>query len=130
MRSLTFMFIVMDYRLLLTNTADGEQRKIIVPDRLFLEDLSPKLKVQFQLPLCDYGWHRFLAHGTAYVIEEYLVAEPEILFECFLYVGKYSCSERVRLRQVFTVLGSTVTYIQEENGFNKHKIRVTLLERL
>ena len=120
----------MKYRLLLTNTADGEEREIIVPANLPLEDLSPKIKVEFQLPYCDYGWHRFLSHGTAYIIQEHLIAEPEIRFECNLHVGRYRCSEWTRLKNAFTVLGSTVTYIQEEDGVNKYKIRATLLERI
>lgn len=57
----------MKYRLLLTNTADGEERVITVPHHLLLEDLSPKLKVEFQLPLRDDAWHRFLSHGTALI---------------------------------------------------------------
>lgn len=120
----------MKYRLLLTNMADGEQREIVVPDSLPLEDLSAKLKVEFQLPLCDYGWHRFLAQGTAYVIREHLMAEQEIRYELGLYVGRYRCSEWIRLSRVFTVLGSVVTYYQEENGCNKYKVRITLLERI
>ena len=120
----------MKYRLLLTNLADGGEREIIVPDYLPLEDLSPKLKVAFQLPYCDNGWHRFLARGTAYVIEEHYDAEIEILRENDLYVGRYRCSERVRLKNLFTVLGSSITYIQEEHGFNRYKIRATLQERI
>lgn len=83
----------MKYRLLLTNTADGEKREIIAPANLLLEDLCPKTKDEFQLPLCDCGWHRFLSHGTSYVIKEHLIVEPEIRFECNLYVGRYRCSE-------------------------------------
>lgn len=120
----------MKYRLLLTNTEDGREREIVVPAHLPLEDLSPKMKVEFQLPYCDYGWHRFLAQGTTYVIQEHLVAEPEIRHECHLYVGRYRCSERVRLAQVFTVLGSTVTYIQDESWCYKYRVRITLLERI
>ena len=120
----------MKYRLLLTNTADGEEREITVPAHLPLEDLSPLMKVQFQLPYCDYGWHRFLARGTAYVISEHLVSEPEIRYECNLPVGRYRCSEWIRLKQVFTVLGSAVNYIQDENRCSMYKIRITLLERI
>lgn len=120
----------MKYRLLLTNMVDGRQGEIVVPDSLPLEDLSVKLKVEFQLPFCDYGWHRFLAQGTAYVISEHLMPEQEIRYELGLYVGRYRCSEWIRLSRVFTVLGSVVTYYQEENGCNKYKVRITLLERI
>lgn len=120
----------MKYRLLLTNTADGEEREIIVPANLPLEYLSPKIKVEFQLPYCDYGWHRFLSHGTAYIISEHLIAEQEIRYECNLHVGHYRCSDWTRLKNAFTVLGSVVTYIQEAYGVEKYKIRVTLLERI
>lgn len=120
----------MKYRLLLTNTADGEEREIIVPASLPLEDLCPKTKVAFQLPYCDYGWHRFLAHGTTYIIDGHLCAEPEIRYECNLHVGRYRSSERTRLRHVFTVLGSCVTYIQDGSGPETYKIRATLLERI
>lgn len=120
----------MKYRLLLTNTAYGEEREIIVPSHLPLEYLSPKVKVEFQLPLCDNGWHRFLCRGTAYVINEHLCAEQEIRFENNLYVGRYRSSERARLKNIFTVLGSVVTYIQEDRGYDNYKIRITLLERI
>lgn len=120
----------MKYRLLLTNTADGEEREIIVPANLPLEHLSPKIKVEFQLPYCDYGWHRFLSHGTAYIIKEHLIAEQEIRFESNLYVGRYRCSDWARLKNTFTVLGSVITYIQEASGVNEYKIRITLLERI
>lgn len=120
----------MKYRLLLTNTADGEEREIIVPAHLPLEDLSPKLKVEFQLPLCDNCWHRFLSRGTAYVMNEIMAAEIEIRHENNLYVGRYRNSERARLKNIFTVIGSVITYIQQENGNDKYKIRITLLERI
>lgn len=120
----------MKYRLLLTNTADGEEREIIVPDYLRLEDLSPKMKVEFQLPICDYGWHRFLAHGTAYVIKEHLIAEPGMRFESSLFIGRYRCSEWIRLKNVFTVKGSVVTYYQDSTSIGEYKIRITLLERI
>ncbi len=120
----------MKYRLLLTNTTDGEEREIIVPANLPLEELSPKMKVEFQLPLCDYGWHRFLSQGTAYVIREHLISEPGMRFECNLFVGRYRCSEWIRLKNVFTVLGSVITYIQEGTDSDKYKIRISLLERI
>lgn len=120
----------MKYRLLLTNTAGGKEREILVSDHLPLEDLSPLIKIEFQLPYSDNGWHRFLACGAAYVIEEHLVSEPEIRYECNLYVGRYRCSERTRLKDVFAVLGSAVTYSQDDSGCNSYKIRITLLERI
>lgn len=33
-------------------------------------------------------------------------------------------------KKVFTVLGSVVTYIQEASGIDKHRIRISLLERI
>ena len=116
--------------MLLTNTTDGEESEFIVPANLPLEDLSPKIKVEFQLPYCDYGWHRFLSQGTTYVIKEHLMAEPEMRFECNLFVGRYRCSEWIRLKNVFTVLGSVITYIQEGPYCDKFKIRISLIERI
>ena len=125
-----FLDSFMKYSLLLTNTSNGEERAIIVPAHLPLEDLSAKIKVEFQLPLCDEGWHRFLSRGTTYVIDEHLISEPEIQSECGLRAGHYSSSEHIRLSSMFTVLGSSVTYIQDKHGFNAYKIRITLQERI
>jgi hypothetical protein len=122
----------MKYRLLLTNTADGDEREITVPAHLPVEDLSPKIKVEFQLPYCDYGWHRFISHGTTYIIKEHFIAEQEILFECDLDYGPYEYSEETTLYDVFTVLGSSILYLQDRtiSDATNHMIRITLMERI
>lgn len=119
----------MEYRLLLTNVADGEEREIIVPANKPLEELSVTLKIELGLPFCDYGCHRFLFHGTCYVMNEHLISEPEMRFENNLYVGRYRSSDRARLNKVFTVLGSVITYLQD-GEFGQEKVRITLLERI
>ena len=120
----------MRYRLLLTNTVNGEEAEIVVPSYLPLEELSHKIKLELDLPLCDNGWHRFQSLGTVYVIDEHLLAETEWLTKCNLYVGRYRSSERIRLKHVFTGIGSAITYIQDdENFFYIFKIRVTLVKR-
>ena len=87
----------MRYRLLLTNTVNGEEAEIVVPSYLPLEELSHKIKLELDLPLCDNGWHRFQSLGTVYVIDEHLFAETEWLTKCNLYVGLSSFSPPQRL---------------------------------
>lgn len=118
----------MKYRLLLTDMVNGGQSEIVVPAHLLLEDLSAKLKVELQLPLCDHGWHRFIARGATYVINEHLSCEEDMIFEAGLTPGRHRSSERERLWTVFTVLGSAVTYIQD--GDRNIKARITLLQRI
>lgn len=120
----------MKYRLLLTNRHTGDEAEIIVPARLPLEELSVKIKLELNLPLTDWGCHRFLFHGTTYVIGGNYHSEQEMRFESGLYVGHYAFSDRVRLNQVFTVLGSAVTYLQDTDWANNYKVRCTLLERI
>lgn len=119
----------MKYRLLLTDRKNGRETELTVPAGVPLEELSARIKVAFGLPYCDHGWHRFLANCTTYVIDEHLVAEEEIRYECDLPVGRYRSSERTRLDRVFTVLGSAVTYEQDGHS-GDHKVRCTLMERI
>lgn len=119
----------MKYHLLLTNLADGEQREIIVPAHLPLEDLSVKAKVEFQLPLCDHAWHRFLARGITFVPKKHLVSEPEIRYECNLRVGRYRSSEHTPLKWAFTTLGSSIVYVQDHD-WQTFRVRFTLFKRL
>lgn len=119
----------MKYRLLLTNLADGEQREIIVPAHLPLEDLSVKAKVEFSLPLCDHAWHRFLFRGITCVPPCHLVAEPEIRYECNLRVGRYRSSEHTPLKWAFTSLGSSIVY-QQDHSTCDLRVRFTLVERI
>lgn len=120
----------MKYRLLLINIVSGEESEIIVPSHLPLEELSHKIKLELDLPLCDNGWHRFQSHGTAYVIDEHVHAETEWLWKIHGYVGRYRSSETIQLKQVFTVLESVITYIQDVNSFYEYKISITLKERI
>lgn len=119
----------MNYRLSLTNLADGEQREIIVPAHLPLEDLSVKAKVELGLPLCDHAWHRFLFRGTFYVPQHHLAAEPEIRYESDLRPVRYRNSERTTLKWAFTTLGSSIVYLQDHD-WQTIRVRCTLLERI
>lgn len=120
----------MKYRLLLTNRNNGDEAEVIVPARLPLEELSVKIKLELGLPLTDWGCHRFLAQGTTYVPGGHKISEPEIIYECGRSPGYYRTADWTRLDRVFTVLGSSVTYFQDNSWANYYKVRCTLLERI
>lgn len=122
----------MKYQILLEDRTNGRQALIECPANIPLEELSVKIKVELNLPLCDNGWHRFLYRGKVYVPDEHVIAEPEIIWEC---TGKYyhcfRSSERVRLKHLYTVLGSAIVYRQDDKVFhNEHKVRCTLVGRI
>ena len=121
----------MKYRIKLTNKANGDEAEVIVSSHTPLEDLSVNIKLEMHLPYSDGGWHRFLVGGATYMPEMHCVAEPEMLEESGVKtVRSYRPSESVSLADVFTVLQSGVTYIQDEGSFTTHKVSCTLLERI
>ena len=120
----------MKYRLLLKNKANSDVAEVMVPSHMPLEDLSVNIKLEMHLPYTDGGWHRFLVGGVAYMPEMHCVAEPEMLEESSIAtVRNYRASERVSLAEVFTVLQSAVSYMQDDGSFTTHKITCTLVER-
>ena len=122
----------MKYQILLEDRTNGRQALIECPANVPLEELSVKIKVELNLPLCDNDWHRFLYRGKVYVPDEHVIVEPEIIWES---TGKYCycfrSSERVRLKHLYTVLGSAIVYKQDDKVFhNEHIVRCTLVGRI
>ena len=122
----------MKYQILLEDRTSGSKACIECPAGMLLEQLSVKIKVELNLPLCDYGWHRFLYRGKVYVPDEHVRIEPEIIWEC---TGKYPyyfrSSDKVRLKHLYTVLGSTIVYRQDGKVIlNEHMVRCTLIGRI
>lgn len=64
----------MKYQILLEDRTNGRQALIECPANMPLEELSVKIKVELNLPLCDNGWHRFLYRGKVYVPDEHVIA--------------------------------------------------------
>lgn len=121
----------MKFQILLSDRNSGREALIECPSNMVLEELSSKIKVEMQLPYTDYGNHRFLLWGKTYVINEHVMSEPEMIWEATgHYDENYRSSERIRLRQCFTVLGSSITYCQDSRyGYNDYKVRCTLIAR-
>ncbi len=118
----------MHYKILLRDMETHVTATLVANSSSRVESLSARIKVALQLPYTDYGCHRFIARGRAYVIDDRLVSEPEIRFECELYVGRYGSSEMTRLHHVFTTFGSAIMYEQDlPIGFRR--VRCTLIER-
>ena len=122
----------MKYQILLEDRTNGRQALVECPANMPLEELSVKIKVELNLPLCDHDWHRFLYRGKVYVPDEHVIVEPEIIWES---TGKYCycfrSSERVRLKHLYTVLGSAIVYKQDDKVFhNEHIVRCTLVGRI
>ena len=72
----------MKYKILLQDRQTGATTTLLASPRDCVETLSPRIKVALSLPYLDYGMHRFLARGTAYILADRLYVEPEIRFEC------------------------------------------------
>lgn len=121
----------MKYQILLEDRMNGREALIECPANMPLEELSVKIKVELRLPLSDRGWHRFLYRGKVYVPEEHVVAEPEIYWECTgRYYNCYYTSDIVRLKQLYTVLGSAIVYLQDDQFVDEYKVRCTLVGRV
>lgn len=121
----------MKYQILLEDRMKGRKALIECPANMPLEELSVKIKVELRLPLCDRGWHRFLFKGKTYVPLDHILAEPEIYWESTgRYIGGFRVSEKVRLKQLYTVLGSAIVYHQDDHIMGEHKVRCTLVARV
>lgn len=125
----------MKYQILLSDCKSGREALIECQSDIVLEELSTKIKVEMQLPYTDNGYHRFLLRGKTYVIEEHLISEPEMRWEATgFYDDFYRSSENIRLDQCFTVIGSAITYFQDEQdgcgGHNTYKVRCVLVARV
>lgn len=121
----------MKYQILLEDRMKGRKALIECPANMPLEELSVKIKVELQLPLSDRNWHRFLFHGKCYVPFNHLLAEPEIYWEA---TGRtlhgVRCSDHIRLKHVYTVLGSAIAYQQDDHLYAEHRVRCTLIARV
>lgn len=125
----------MKYQILLSDRKSGREALVECRSDMVLEELSVKIKVEMQLPYTDNGYHRFLFRGRTYVIDEHLISEPEIRLESTeRYDDCYRSSETIRLDRCFTVLGSAITYFQDDlccgGCHNAYQVRCTLVARV
>lgn len=121
----------MKYQILLEDRMKGRKALIECPANMPLEELSVKIKVELRLPLCDREWHRFLYRGKCYVPFNHLCAEPEIIWESTeRRPPRVYCSEKVRLKHLYTVLGSAIMYHQDDHIIGEHNVRCTLVARV
>ena len=122
----------MMYQILLSDRKSGREALIECQSDMFLEELSAKIKLELQLPYTDNGYHRFLLRGKIYVIDEHLMSEPEMRWEATgFYDYDYRSSEHIRLNKCFTVVGSTITYLQDDGAWNNvYKVRCVLMARV
>lgn len=119
----------MKYKILLQDRQTGATTTLLASPRDCVETLSPRIKVALSLPYLDYGMHRFLARGTAYILADRLYVEPEIRFECDLHVGRYASSEHISIGRIFTTLGSAISY-EQDNPVKNKLVRCTLIARI
>lgn len=118
----------MMYKIKLENLETGATAYVEAPAHQCVETLSPKIKVALHLPYADHAWHRFVARGITYVVDEHEEFEPEFLWEYDLRPGPYRSSERISLRRIFTTLGSSILYTQDRS-VGRFKVRCTLVQR-
>ena len=120
----------MKYQILLEDRKNGREALIECPANMPLEELSVKIKVELQLPYCDYNYHRFCYRGKTYVPAEHTMSEEEIYWECTgYYYGGFRSSLYTRLKNAFTVRGSAINYFQDDESCrNRYKVRCTLLD--
>ncbi|MBQ2595717.1 MAG: hypothetical protein II578_03525 [Bacteroidaceae bacterium] len=119
------------YEMELRNMRTGDVAVVTLRADARLEELSPKIKLALSLPLVDRKWHRFLLNGAAWVPEEHVELEPEMLWEAEVPPERpYYSSDRVRLRRMFTTLGSAFVYAQSRDYLPPIMVRCTLLRRL
>lgn len=130
----------MTYLIKLEDRSNGHEEFVECPARMSLEDLSIKIKIVMHLPYTDYCTHAFQMHGKVYVpvsgvvgdlwrIDEWATG-AEYIQEKRNYPRERDIRSSVdyRLNQVYTVLGSALTYIQHWGTC--HQIRCTLVERI
>ena len=120
----------MMYLLKLENLKNGQEAFITVSARASVESLSPRIKVALQLPYTDRGWHRFVARGTTYIMEELIIAEQEIMWENDNKPGHYRCSDHISVGRIFTCLGSSILYTQDGSWAKEQKVRCTFVQRI
>jgi len=134
----------MKYLIKLEDRMSGRKALIECPANMLLEELCVKIKLELHLPYTDWGYHCFQMHGKVYVPDglntvrgiwgagpddtlpkrEYIQAVRDYPTERDL-----RSSESYRLNQVYTVLDSGITYIQNSsNGW--FKVRCTLVARM
>lgn len=124
------MFINMNYLIKLENLENGQETTIMAPAHACVETLCHKIKMALHLPYVDHAWHRFVARGITYVVSEHMISEQEIIWENGRNPGCYRCSEKISIGRIFTTLGSSIKYYQDDSWWCKYNIRCTLLMRV
>lgn len=120
----------MNYLIKIENLKNGQETTIMAPAHACVETLCPKIKIALNLPYVDHACHRFVSHGTTYVVSEHMISEQEIIWENGRNPGRYRCSEKISIERVFTTLGSSIKYYQDTGFFKEYDIRCTLLKRV
>ena len=122
---------IMQYRILLKNLDNKEEAETTISADKTLEELCIQIKLALSLPYADYAWHRFQAFGITYMPKDTSYADEEMRSESGLSPLQYKDSEKVKLSQLFTILGSDILYTQERGGSGKpYRVRCILQERL
>lgn len=139
-RIMFFDIMHMRYLIKLEDRSNGREAFVECPADMVLEDLNYKIKVELHLPYTDHFYHVFQMHGKVYVPYESVardlwhVDEWATGVDYIQQVRNYPrerdiCnSNNYRLNQVYTVLGSAITYIQQ-GGNQWDKVRCTLVAR-
>ena len=120
----------MQYVIRIENLKNGDEATIVASARSSVETLCAKIKMALKLPYVDHACHRFVARGFTYVVEEHMISEPEIIWENDRKPGPYRCSERMSIGRIFTTLGSSIKYYQDDGCVGSYNIRCTLLKRV
>lgn len=102
----------MQYRILLKKLDTQEAAEITISAEKPLEELSIQIKLALGLPYADNAWHRFQCFGITYMPRDTSYADEEMRGESGLSPLQYKDSEKVKLSQLFTILGSDVLYTQ------------------
>lgn len=120
----------MQYVIRIENLKNGDEATIVASARSSVETLCPKIKMALKLPYVDHACHRFVARGFTYVVEEHMISESEIIWENDQKPGPYRCSEKISIERIFTCLGSTIKYYQDDSWWGRYNILCTLLKRV
>lgn len=123
----------MKYLIKLEDRLTGRTALVECSEKMVLEDLSVKIKVELQLPYTDYSGHCFLSHGLVYVPDDIewgdlvtLVAGPNSRLPKSKFFRR--CETNL-LKYVFTVKGSVVEY-KQATDYRTLRVRCTLVKKV
>ena len=136
----SLIYCIMRYLIKLEDRENGREAFVECPARMSLEEFSVKVKLELQFPLT--GHHCFLSHGKVYISTEITAVSdlwgfymdaylPFDVQDLINYPSEKDVrdTERYRLNQVFTVLGSAITFDLKTYS-EWYSARCTLIKRL